>query len=138
MYTIWSTNWKLLAQEIIELPSAADFSIDAVYAHDASLATDFGLIVMRPGKPNRAVEGRHHRALCQQLGIPIFGEISAPGTTEAGDIVWLDPKTLLVGRGFRTNAEGIEQLRRLLAPKGVEKSYPRLSPTVRDLRRVCI
>ena len=106
--------------EIIELPSAADFSIDAVYAHDASLATDFGLIVMRPGKPNRAVEGRHHRALCQQLGIPIFGEISAPGTTEAGDIVWLDPKTLLVGRGFRTNAEGIEQLRRLLAPKGVE------------------
>ena len=106
--------------EIIELPAAADFSVDAVYAHDASLATDFGLIVMRPGKPNRAAEGHHHRALCQQLGIPILGEISAPGTTEAGDIVWLDAKTLLVGHGFRTNAEGIEQLRRLLAPKGVE------------------
>src|SRR5260370_14998287 len=30
--------------EIIELPAAADFSVDAVYAHDASLATDFGLI----------------------------------------------------------------------------------------------
>ncbi len=106
--------------EIIELPAAADFSVDAVYAHDASLATDFGLIVMRPGKPNRAAEGHHHRALCQQLGIPILGEISAPGTTEAGDIVWLDAKTLLVGHGFRTNAEGIEQLRQLLAPKGVQ------------------
>jgi N-dimethylarginine dimethylaminohydrolase len=111
---------KAAGAEIIELPAAADFSVDAVYAHDASLATDFGLIVMRPGKPNRAVEGRHHRALCRQLGIPILGEISAPGTTEAGDIVWLDAKTLLVGHGFRTNAEGIEQLRRLLAPKGVE------------------
>ena len=106
--------------EIIELPAAADFSVDAVYAHDASLATDFGLIVMRPGKASRMAEARHHRALCQHLGIPILGEISAAGTTEAGDIVWLDSKTLLVGHGFRTNAEGIEQLRRLLAPKGVE------------------
>ena len=106
--------------EIIELPAATDFSVDAVYAHDSSLATDFGLIVMRPGKPNRAAEGRHHRAICQQLCIPILCEISAPGTTEAGDIVWLDPKTLLVGHGFRTNAEGIEQLRGLLAPKGIE------------------
>ena len=106
--------------EIIEMSAAPDLSIDAVYAHDASLATDFGLIVMRPGKPNRQPEGRHHRALCEHLGIPIFGEITAPGTTEAGDIVWLDAKTLLVGHGLRTNAEGIAQLRRLLAPKGVE------------------
>jgi len=105
--------------ETIELPAAADLSLDAVYAHDASLATDFGLIVMRPGKPNRVPEGRHHRALCQRLGIPILGEITAPGTTEAGDIVWLDSKTLLVGHGYRTNAEGIAQLRRLLAPNGV-------------------
>src|ERR1700739_3182447 len=35
---------------VIDLPSAADGSLDAVYAHDASFATDFGLIVMRPGK----------------------------------------------------------------------------------------
>ncbi len=105
--------------EIIELPAAADFSVDAVYAHDASLATDSGLIVMRPGKPNRVAEGFHHRALCQQLGIPILSEITAPATAEGGDIVWLDAKTLLVGHGFRTNAEGIEQLRRLLAPKGI-------------------
>jgi len=111
---------KAVGAEIIDLPAASDLTLDAVYAHDASLATDFGLIVMRPGKPNRVAEGRHHRALCQRLGIPIFGEIAAPGTTEAGDIVWLNAKTLLVGHGYRTNAEGIEQLRRLLAPKGVE------------------
>jgi len=111
---------KAAAAEIIELPASPDLSLDAVYAHDASLATDFGLIVMRPGKPNRAAEGRHHGALCRHLAIPILGEITAPGTTEAGDIVWLDAKTLLVGHGYRTNAEGIAQLRRLLAPKGVE------------------
>ena len=43
-----------------------------------------------------------------------------PGTTEAGDIVWLDSKTLLIGHGYRTNAAGIRQMRDLLAPKGVE------------------
>jgi len=39
---------------------------------------------------------------------------------EAGDIVWLDSKTLLVGSGYRTNQSGIAQIRTLLAPKGVE------------------
>ena len=34
-------------------------------------------------------------------------------------MVWLDSKTLLVGHGYRTNAHGIQQIRDLLAPKGV-------------------
>ena len=106
--------------EVIELPPADDLSLDAVYAHDASLATDFGLITMRPGKTNRVSEAAHQAAFCQRLGIPTFGEIVAPGTTEAGDIVWLDAKTLLIGHGYRTNVAGIAQMSTLLAPKGVE------------------
>jgi len=110
----------LAGAEVAEMSPAADCSLDAVYTHDASLATDFGLIVMRPGKATRLAEAEHHRALVEQLGIPIFGEVTAPGTTEAGDIIWLDAKTLLIGRGSRTNAEGIRQMRELLAPKGIE------------------
>jgi N-dimethylarginine dimethylaminohydrolase len=106
--------------EVIELAPAAHLSLDAVYAHDASLATDFGLITMRPGKTNRVAEASHQGSFCQGLGIPIFGEIVAPGTTEAGDIVWIDSKTLLIGHGYRTNAAGITQMRALLAPKSVE------------------
>jgi N-dimethylarginine dimethylaminohydrolase len=106
--------------EVVELPPAEDFSLDAVYAHDASLATDFGLIVMRPGKTNRVAEGGHHGSFSETLGIPTFGKITAPGTTEAGDMVWLDPRTLLVGHGYRTNAAGIRQMHDLLGPKGVE------------------
>lgn len=106
--------------EVIELQSADHLSLDAAYAHDASLATDFGLITMRPGKANRVSEATHHGSFCQQHGIPTFGKIEAPGTTEAGDIVWLDSKTLLIGHGYRTNAAGIAQMRALLAPKGVE------------------
>ena len=106
--------------EVFELPPADPLSLDAVYAHDASLATDFGLFPMRPGKMNRVSEAAEQASFCRQQGIPTFGEIIAPGTTEAGDIVWLDSKTLLVGHGYRTNAAGIAQMRALLAPKGIE------------------
>ena len=106
--------------ELVELPASGELSLDAVYAHDASLATDFGLILMRPGKANRVAESEHHGTFGRQIGIPVFGKITAPGTTEAGDIVWLDSKTLLIGHGYRTNAGGIQQMRELLAPKGIE------------------
>ena len=106
--------------EIVEMPPAPDLSLDAVYAHDASLPTDYGLVVMRPGKSNRLAEGPHHGSFCETLDIPALGRITPPGTTEAGDIVWLDPNTLLIGHGYRTNALGIQQMRDLLAPKGVQ------------------
>jgi N-dimethylarginine dimethylaminohydrolase len=106
--------------EVIELAPAPELSLDAVYAHDASLSTDFGLIVMRPGKTNRVFEGQHQGAFCARFAIPTLAKIIAPGATEAGDILWLDRNTLLVGHGYRTNAAGIQQLRDLLAPKGVE------------------
>jgi len=106
--------------EVIELSPAPNLSLDAVYAHDASLPTDHGLIALRPGKPNRASEGALQAAFCEMSDIPTLGAITPPGTTEAGDMVWLEPKTLLIGRGYRTNAAGIQQMRALLAPKGIE------------------
>ena len=111
---------KNAGAEVVELPASKHLSLDAAYTHDASLATDFGLILMHPGKANRVAEARHHGSVCETQGIPTFGTITAPGTTEAGDIVWLDSKTLLIGSGYRTNAAGIEQMRALLAPKGIE------------------
>src|SRR5579864_6875239 len=111
---------EIAGAELIDLSPSADLSLDAAYAHDASLATDFGLILMRPGKPNRVVEGPHQGSFCGQLGIPTFAEIASPGSTEAGDIVWLDSKTLLIGHGYRTNPAGITQMRAILAPKNVD------------------
>ena len=106
--------------EVAQLAAGEEMTLDAVYAHDASLTTDFGLILMRPGKTNREAEGRHHGMWAEQIGVPTLGQTSAPGTTEAGDMVWLDPKTLLIGRGYRTNAEGIRQMSALLGPYGIE------------------
>jgi len=106
--------------EVLELAPANELTLDAVYVHDASLPSDFGLILMRPGKTNRVPEGKWHGSFTAALGVPTLAKITPPGTTEGGDILWLDAKTLLVGHGYRTNSEGISQLRALLSPKGVQ------------------
>jgi N-dimethylarginine dimethylaminohydrolase len=106
--------------EVVSLPPAESLTLDAVYAHDASLATDYGLVLMNLGKKNRVPEAQAHADFCRQLGIPVFGEIQLPGTSESGDIVWLDSRTLLIGDGYRTNKAGIEQMRTLLSPRNVE------------------
>jgi N-dimethylarginine dimethylaminohydrolase len=105
---------------VLTLPTAESLTLDAVYAHDASLPTDSGLLLMNPGKKSRRQEARVHANFCESLGVPVLGEVTEPGISEAGDIVWLDSKTLLIGQGYRTNKAGIEQIRRLLAAKNIE------------------
>jgi N-dimethylarginine dimethylaminohydrolase len=106
--------------EILRLPAERSLTLDAVYAHDASLATDHGLVLMHPGKKNRVPEAQAHGNFCGQLGIPVFGQVESPGYSESGDMVWLDSRTLLIGHGYRTNGAGIERIRSLLSPKQIE------------------
>lgn len=106
--------------QLLCLSSHESLSLDAVYVHDASFPTDHGLILMNPGKQNRVAEASSHGLVYSGYGMPVLGSVCAPGTSEAGDMVWLDARTLLIGRGYRTNAEGIAQIRSLLAPRGVE------------------
>src|SRR2546423_1785319 len=76
---------KQVGAEVICLPPGDSWSLDAVYTHDASLPTDHGLILMNPGKSNRVPEAQAHGRFGIQMGIPILGEVRAPGKSEAGD-----------------------------------------------------
>jgi N-dimethylarginine dimethylaminohydrolase len=117
------TLCRLLAEsgaEVVILPPTNSLTLDAVYTHDSSLVTDFGVLLMSPGKKNRVPEAQAHAEFFRQLAIPVVGEIRAPGTSEAGDIVWLDSRTLLIGDGYRTNKAAIEQMRTQLAPRNIE------------------
>lgn len=105
--------------EVICLPIDDTLTLDAAYTHDASIPTNHGVILMHPGKENRIPEAAAHRSFLEPRGCSILGEIHSPGKSEAGDMVWLDALTLLVGLGYRTNQEGIEQMRALLNPHGV-------------------
>ncbi|MGE6739472.1 dimethylarginine dimethylaminohydrolase family protein [Allorhizobium pseudoryzae] len=105
--------------EILWLEDNGDGLADSMFTHDPSLMTDAGAVILRMGKPLRAREPELHAERYREAGIPILGIIEAPGTVEGGDCVWVDDKTLAVGRGVRSNQSGIEQLSAILAPIGV-------------------
>lgn len=92
---------------------------DAVFTYDPSFVVGEGAVLLRPGKRLRQPEVELHRDLYERLGIPILGCIEPPGTVEGGDCLWVDETTLAVGRGFRTNQAGIDQLAAILGPRGV-------------------
>ena len=102
--------------EIHLLPRASDTTLDSIYTRDASLLSPTGVVVCTMGKAARAGEpAAQERAFrADPLSLPVAGRITAPGRVEGGDVLWLDPRTLVAGRGYRTNAEGIRQLRTLL------------------------
>ncbi|MHA7100684.1 dimethylarginine dimethylaminohydrolase family protein [Roseivirga pacifica] len=106
--------------EVMKLPQKDNTSIDAIYCRDASLATDFGVILCNMGKADRNIEPENQRAFFQSQGVEILGTIEAPGTVEGGDMCWLDEKTLAIGHTYRTNYSGIEQIKSFLEPKGIE------------------
>ncbi|MGH2630344.1 MAG: dimethylarginine dimethylaminohydrolase family protein [Actinomycetota bacterium] len=90
---------------------------DAIYAYDPTLPTDRGTILLRPGKASRRREPDVMGADLLAAGRPMLGGLEHPATAEGGDMFWLDARTLLIGRGYRTHDEGIHQLRALLGPE---------------------
>ncbi|MEO8480890.1 MAG: arginine deiminase family protein [Acidobacteriota bacterium] len=96
------------------LPATAGVSLDSVYTRDASVVTPRGMVIAAMGKPARATEPAAQERAFREWGIPVAGRIDPPGRLEGGDVVWLDDRTVAVGRGYRTNAEGISQFAALL------------------------
>ena len=82
--------------------------------------TKSGAILMSPGKTLRSGEEVIHREFYKAHNIPVIGEITGQARTEAGDTLWLDERTLVIGRGFRTNQAGVEQLKDIVIPLGVD------------------
>ncbi len=93
---------------------ANDVGLDSVYVRDASLVSNAGAILARMGKGSRSAEPEAVGREYPELGMHVLGSIEQPGTLEGGDVTWLGDDTLAVGRGYRTNGEGIAQLRALL------------------------
>ncbi|MBT8273212.1 MAG: hypothetical protein KJO77_05360 [Bacteroidia bacterium] len=105
---------------LLFFPHNTNVGIDSIYCRDASIATDFGMIICNMGKAGRRNEPEAHTQVFEDNEIPILGKIKSPGTLEGGDVAWLDTKTLAVGHSYRTNQDGIDQLKALLEPEGIE------------------
>ena len=101
------------------MPSGDDGLSDAVFVQDPSFVTRHGAVVLNMGKALRRREPALHADFYKVLGVPVIGQLSGDATVESGDCFWLDPDTLAVGRGARTNQAGIDALASILRPYGM-------------------
>ncbi len=105
-----------LGSELLFLPGAEGVGLDSIYARDASVVTDRGVIPGSMGKAARTGEPMAQDAAYRAWGLARLAAVDGQGLLEGGDVVWLDRGTLAVGQGYRTNADGIRQLGERLAP----------------------
>ena len=103
-----------LGAEILTLPGESNLTLDSIYPRDSNIVSPKGLILCNMGRASRTPEAAINGQFYVSNGHTIAGEIVAPGTLEGGDFIWIDERHAAVGRGPRTNDEGIAQLRRIL------------------------
>jgi dimethylargininase len=98
-----------------EVPPADDCP-DAVFVEDTMVVYRDLAVLTRPGAPQRRDEIAAAETAVQARGYRT-ARVDDPGTLDGGDVLKV-ADTVYVGRGGRTNAEGLDQLRALLEPLG--------------------
>ena len=101
-----------LGAKVVRAAAAPELP-DAVFVEDAALVLDEVAVLTRPGAPSRLAEVPGVATVLSRYR-PIV-TLVAPATLDGGDVLRLG-RTLYVGRSGRSNPEGVEQLKSLLAP----------------------
>jgi N-dimethylarginine dimethylaminohydrolase len=96
------------------LDSSESAGMDSIYVRDASISTNDGMLICNMGKEQRAAEPKMQLEHYLRSGQSILGSLEGTATIEGGDVTWLSDKVLAVARGYRTNDEGIDQLKHLV------------------------
>jgi dimethylargininase len=120
--TLADTQWDayvaaLTANEwdVVEVPIGEGLA-DSVFIEDAVVLFGGTAVITSPGAESRRPETAAVESTVRELGLRIE-RISLPGTLDGGDILKVGA-TVFVGRGGRTNADGIRQLRAIVGPLG--------------------
>lgn len=120
-YSVFENILNQHVDKLLYLPQSDSVGLDSIYSHDSLKITRKGAVYFNTGKQLRQPEAAQTEALLTSEGIPTLGHIRAPGLMEGGDVVWLDERTVVIGLGYRTNMEGIEQFKQITA--GVIDEY---------------
>jgi len=91
-----------------------------MFCADLFVMTPQGAILARPASTVRAGEERWVARKLADLGIPILKTLTGGATFEGADLMWIDEKTAMIGRGLRTNQAAIMQIEQLLSELGIE------------------
>jgi len=103
-----------LGCRVIALP-AQDAMPDAVFVEDVALVFDEIAVMTRPGAESRRGEGA---SVAEALSVfRTLRTIVSPATIDGGDVLRVG-RTIYVGQAARSNADGVAQLRSLVAEFG--------------------
>ncbi|MEM8863420.1 MAG: arginine deiminase family protein, partial [Chloroflexota bacterium] len=105
---------KSFGSEVIYHEEALPDHSDAIFTHDPVIVSKDGAILLSMGKDLRKGEEAAIGAALEKAGVPIHYRLSGDALAEGGDLLWVDDETLAVGIGFRTNGEGLRQLKEAL------------------------
>lgn len=112
-YSVFENIIKKHVKNIYYLPYNKNTGIDSIYTHDTVKITRKGAIYFPMGKVLRKGEPEATRNFLESIGVPTLGIIESPARIEGGDVVWLDDRTVAIGRGYRTNDAGINKFKEL-------------------------
>lgn len=120
-YAVFEQIIKDNVENVYYLPQDDRTGLDSIYTHDPLKITKKGAIYFPMGKELRSREYLATRSYLESIGVPTLGVITPPGKMEGGDVLWIDERTVAIGRGYRTNDEGIRQFKELT--KGLIDEY---------------
>ena len=112
-YRVFESIIRENVENVLVLPPDERVGLDSIYAHDPLKITQKGAIYFPMGKAERQNESYATQEFLESKGVPTLGRITSPGKMEGGDVVWIDERTVAIGRGYRTNDEGIRQFKEL-------------------------
>jgi dimethylargininase len=102
----------------VDVAPAADGLVDATYVRDPGLVTGAGAVLFQMAKPARMAEPALLGEALSAAGVPVAARLAGAARADGGDFIWLDERTMLAGRSYRTNAEGLRQVAQALAAEG--------------------
>lgn len=103
-----------LGVAVVRVPAVPELP-DAVFIEDTAIVLDELAVVTRPGAPSRQAESAAVAPVLARYR-PVRS-MAAPATLDGGDVLRLG-RTLYVGRSGRTNPQGVEELRGIVAHFG--------------------
>lgn len=113
-YEAFIEIFKKFNIELQFLDDSEDTGIDSIYVRDASISSNNGILICNMGKESRRTEPNQQLQHYLRNGQAVSGSFLGAATIEGGDVTWLREDVLAVARGYRTNDEGIDQLKQFL------------------------
>ena len=91
-----------------------------MFCADLFVMTPEGAILARPASTVRAGEERWVARRLADMGVPILRTLTGNAVFEGADLMWIDPETVMIGLGLRTNEEAASQIAAVLEEVGIE------------------